>query len=57
MKTPALCFARDESAVSSIEYALLSSLIAVVILMSVANVGSNVLALFDVVRSAVAAAA
>ena len=50
-------FVRDESAVTSIEYALLSSLIALVIVVSVTNLGINVLALYQVVSLAVAAAA
>lgn len=50
-------FVREESAVTSIEYALLSSLIAIVIVASVTNLGVNLLALYDIVSVAVAAAA
>ena|GEM_PF-4536291 len=52
-----LSFVRDKSAVTSIEYALLGSLIAVVILAGVTNLGINLLALYNVVGLTVAAAA
>jgi pilus assembly protein Flp/PilA len=40
-------FARDDSAVSSIEYALVASLIAVVCVAIVATVGTNLSALYQ----------
>ena len=43
---------RDESAVTSIEYALLGSLIAVAIVVSVSKLGIRLIALFDTVRLA-----
>jgi pilus assembly protein Flp/PilA len=44
----ALCsFLRDETAVTAIEYALLGALIAVVIVVSVTQLGSGLLALYD----------
>lgn len=46
-------FARDESGVTSIEYALIGSLIAVVIVTSVANVGSAVSELYELVAEKV----
>ena len=49
-------FACDESGVTSIEYALIGSLIAVVIVLSVANVGAAVQGLFDLVAGKVAEA-
>lgn len=57
MSPAASCFVRDESAVTSIEYALLGSLIAVVIVGSVTKLGINVLALYEIVSAAVVAAA
>ena len=52
----ATAFARAESGVTSIEYALIGSLIAVVIVLSVANVGAAVQGLFDLVAGKVAEA-
>ena len=49
-------FARNESGVTSIEYALIGSLIAVVIVLSVANVGTAVQGLFELVADKVAEA-
>ena len=46
-------FARGESGVTSIEYALIGSLIAVVIVTSVANVGSAVSELYELVAEKV----
>lgn len=43
----------DESAVTSIEYALLGALIAVVIVVSVTNLGSSLLALYNLVSTQV----
>lgn len=39
--------ARDESGVTSIEYALLASLIAIAIILAVQAVGTNLMALYD----------
>lgn len=49
-------FASSESGVTSIEYALIGSLIAVVIVLSVANVGAAVQGLFELVAEKVAEA-
>jgi pilus assembly protein Flp/PilA len=46
----------NESAVAAIEYALLGSLIAVVIVASVSSVGSQVGGLYEVVREQVVSA-
>lgn len=48
-------FVSDESGVTSIEYALIGSLIAVVIVISVGNVGAAVRQLYDLVETAVVA--
>lgn len=52
----AIAFARDEAGVTSIEYALIGSLIAVVIVVSVTNVGSAVSGLYQRVADEVAKA-
>ncbi len=52
----AIAFAKNESGVTSIEYALIGSLIAVVILVSVTNVGSAVSGLYQRVADEVAKA-
>lgn len=52
----ATTFGRDEAAVTSIEYALIAALIAIVIVASVTNVGTAVLALFEMVADEIAAA-
>jgi len=57
MSATALSFVCDESAVTSIEYALLGSLIAVVIVGSMTTMGMKVIALYEIVSVAVAAAA
>ena len=49
-------FRREESAVTSVEYALLGSLIAVVIALSVTRVGGVVTALYQKISAAVLAA-
>lgn len=49
-------FASSESGVTSIEYALIGSLIAVVIVLSVANVGAAVQGLYELVAEKVAEA-
>ncbi|WP_331497846.1 Flp family type IVb pilin [Propionivibrio sp.] len=50
-------FARDEAAVTSIEYALIAALIAIVIVVSIGNVGTAVMALYEMVAEEVAKAA
>lgn len=50
-------FARDEAAVTSIEYALIAALIAIVIIGSVTNAGSVLMALYEMVAEEVAKAA
>lgn len=52
----AIAFAKGESGVTSIEYALIGSLIAVVIVVSVANVGAAVQGLYEFVADKVAEA-
>jgi pilus assembly protein Flp/PilA len=54
MRSTFLAFIRDESAVTSIEYALLSILIAVAIIVSVTQLGDNLLVLYVYVSVAVA---
>lgn len=54
MRSTFLAFIRDESAVTSIEYALLSILIAVAIIVSVTQLGDNLLVLYVYVSMAVA---
>ena len=49
-------FASSESGVTSIEYALIGSLIAVVIVVSVGNVGAAVQGLYELVAEKVAEA-
>lgn len=49
-------FSRDESGVTSIEYALVAALIAMVIVATVTNVGAAVLGLYQFVANEVAAA-
>lgn len=49
-------FSRDEFGVTSIEYALIGALIAVVVVASVGNVGTAVKGLYDLVAAEVAAA-
>lgn len=53
VKTAIERFIRNEHAVSSIEYALLAGLIAVVILFSVSAAGTQLLSLFNYVSSKV----
>jgi pilus assembly protein Flp/PilA len=47
MKTLFLRFAKDESGVTAIEYGLIASLIAVVIITAVTLIGTNLTAKFD----------
>ncbi|MCE3265282.1 MAG: Flp/Fap pilin component, partial [Pseudoduganella sp.] len=54
MKTAIERFIRNEFAVSTIEYALLAGLIAVVILISVSAAGTQLQSLFNYVSSQVA---
>ncbi len=52
MKTLLLRFAEDQSGVTAIEYGLIASLIAVVIITSVTLIGTNVTATFNTVAAA-----
>ena len=52
MRNLLLCFARDDTGVTGIEYGLLASLVAVVIITSVRLVGTNLTAKFNAVASA-----
>lgn len=56
LRQEAAVFAHAEIAVTSIEYALIAALIAIVIVASVTNVGTAVLGLFQLVAAKVAAA-
>lgn len=53
MKNRLLRFHRDRSAVTSLEYALLAALIAVVIVGTVTTTGSQLVQLFDHVKDQV----
>lgn len=57
MGREAATFARAETAVTSIEYALIAALIAIVIVGSVTNAGSVLMVLYDMVAEEVAKAA
>jgi pilus assembly protein Flp/PilA len=52
MRTLLLCFARDDTGVTAIEYGLIASSIAVVIITSVSLVGTNLTAKFNAIASA-----
>jgi pilus assembly protein Flp/PilA len=52
MKTLFLRFAKDESGVTAIEYGLIASLIAVVIITAVTLTGTNLTAKFNAVAAA-----
>jgi pilus assembly protein Flp/PilA len=52
MRTLLLCFARDDTGVTAIEYGLLASLVAVVIITSVRLVGTNLTAKFIAIAAA-----
>ncbi|MEA2983063.1 MAG: pilus assembly protein Flp/PilA [Alphaproteobacteria bacterium] len=52
MKSLFLRFAKDESGVTAIEYGLISSLIAVVIITAVTLIGTNLTAKFNAVATA-----
>lgn len=56
MLRKAAAFVQTEAAVTSIEYALIAALIAIVIVAAVTNVGMGVLALFEMVAEEIAAA-
>jgi pilus assembly protein Flp/PilA len=56
MKTLLFRFAQDESGVTAIEYGLIAALIAVVIIVSVTTVGTDLKAVFNAVGTAIAAA-
>jgi len=51
MKTLFTRFAKDESGVTAIEYGLIASLIAVVIITAVTLVGTNLTATFNTIAS------
>lgn len=53
MKKALLRLYKDESAVTAMEYALMASLIAVVIIVSVGSVGASLGALYDYVKDKV----
>jgi pilus assembly protein Flp/PilA len=53
----AAIFARADAAVTSIEYTLIAALIAIVIVGSVTNAGTALMALYDVIAEEVAKAA
>jgi pilus assembly protein Flp/PilA len=52
MKSLILRFAKDESGVTAIEYGLIASLIAVVIITAVGLVGTNLTAKFNTIAAA-----
>ena len=52
MKTLLLSFAKDEAGVTAIEYGLIASLIAVVIITAVTLVGTNLTTKFNAIASA-----
>lgn len=49
-------FLRDEEGVTAIEYGLIAALIAVVIIVSVGNVGTNLVAVFQYIADQLGAA-
>jgi pilus assembly protein Flp/PilA len=53
MKTWIQCFIKDQSGVTAIEYGLIASLIAVVIITAVALVGTDLSNLFTNIASAI----
>jgi pilus assembly protein Flp/PilA len=55
MKTLLSRFAHDESGVTAIEYGLIAALIAVVIIVAVTTVGTDLQATFNAVGTALAA--
>jgi pilus assembly protein Flp/PilA len=52
MRTLLLCFAKDDTGVTAIEYGLIASLVAVVIITSVTLIGTNLTAKFNAIASA-----
>jgi len=52
MKTLLLSFAKDEAGVTAIEYGLIASLIAVVIITAVTLVGTNLTTQFNAIATA-----
>lgn len=52
IRPPLLCFLRDDSGATAIEYALIASGISIVILGTVATLGSNVKNMYTNVSSA-----
>ena len=51
-----ICFVKDESGATAIEYGLLGSLISVVIIMAVTAIGTELQAMFNHVGTSLAAA-
>jgi pilus assembly protein Flp/PilA len=56
MKTLLLRFAQDESGVTAIEYGLIAALIAVVIIVAVTAVGTDLQAVFNAIAANLATA-
>jgi pilus assembly protein Flp/PilA len=56
MKTLLLRFARDESGVTAIEYGLIAALIAVVIIVAVTTVGTDLRGVFNTIANSLATA-
>ena len=56
MKTLLSRFAHDESGVTAIEYGLIAALIAVVIIVAVTTVGTDLQAVFNAIGTVIAAA-
>jgi pilus assembly protein Flp/PilA len=54
MKTLLLRFARDESGVTAIEYGLIAALIAVVIIVAITSVGTDLSAVFNKIANSLA---
>jgi pilus assembly protein Flp/PilA len=56
MRILLLGFARDESGVTAIEYGLIAALIAVVIIVAVTSVGTNLSSVFNAIAANLATA-
>jgi pilus assembly protein Flp/PilA len=54
MKTLLLRFAHDESGVTAIEYGLIAALIAVVIIVAITSVGTDLSAVFNKIANSLA---
>jgi pilus assembly protein Flp/PilA len=54
MKTLLLRFIRDESGVTAIEYGLIAALIAVVIIVAITSVGTDLSAVFNKIANSLA---